>query len=130
MTYTIRQFSKSQVDKAGAKLVNPAAWSDESETEDTLEIVNNFRAAHNMPLLIFRIDLTERARKIDLTSTVAQRLKRMPSIEAKLRRLSSMRLTQMEDIGGCRAVVRTAGMVLKLAALYDKSRTNTRGFTL
>lgn len=36
---------------------------------------------------------------------VGQRLKRMPQIINKLIRFDSMRLTQMEDIGGCRTVL-------------------------
>jgi hypothetical protein len=123
VVYTIREFSKSQVDKAGARLARPKAWAESSDIENALEIINNFRSAHNLPLLIFRVDLAGRARKIDLTTTVAQRLKRLPAIEAKLRRISSMRLTQMEDIGGCRAVVRTVGMVRRVSHLYEKSRT-------
>ena len=37
--------------------------------------------------------------------TVAQRLKRTPSILAKLRRFPSMKLSRMQDIGGARAVL-------------------------
>jgi hypothetical protein len=121
--YTVSQFSKSQIDKAGATLTKLQPWAEESDIENALEIVNNFRAAHNLPLLIFRVDLTTRARKIDVTATLAQRLKRLPAIEAKLRRLSSMRLTQMEDIGGCRAVVRSVQMVRRLSRMYEKSKT-------
>lgn len=36
---------------------------------------------------------------------VGQRLKRLPQIASKLERFPSMRLTQMEDIAGCRAVL-------------------------
>lgn len=121
--YSVREFSKSQVDKAGARLARPQAWNEDADIDTALEIINNFRSAHNLPLLVFRVDLTLRARKIDKTSTVAQRLKRLPAIEAKLRRLSSMRLTQMEDVGGCRAVVRTVGMVRRLSNMYEKSKT-------
>jgi len=121
--YSVREFSKSQVDKAGAKLARPEPWFEAADIDNALEIINNYRSAHNLPLLVFRIDLAGRARKVDPTATVAQRLKRLPAIEAKLRRISSMRLTQMEDIGGCRAVVRTVGMVQRVSRLYEKSRT-------
>ena len=124
MEYVHCEFSKSQVDKAGAGLARaPKAWSENSDIEDAVNIINSYRSAHNWPLLLFRLVLTSRARKIDATSTVAQRLKRLPAIESKLRRLSSMRLTQMEDIGGCRAVVRSVEMVRRISQLYEKSRT-------
>jgi ppGpp synthetase/RelA/SpoT-type nucleotidyltranferase len=121
VTYSVCPYSKNQIDKAGRKLSHPTASQDTSDVENSLEIINSFRAAHNFPLLIFRIDLATRARKIDATATVAQRLKRLPAIEAKLRRLST-RLTQMEDIGGCRAVVRSCRMVRRLCNLHMKSR--------
>jgi ppGpp synthetase/RelA/SpoT-type nucleotidyltranferase len=121
VSYSVWAFSKNQIDKAGRKLSHPKASYESYDIENAIEVINSFRAAHNFPLLIFRIDLATRARKIDATATVAQRLKRLPSIEAKLRRLST-RLTQMEDIGGCRAVVRTSRMVRRLSNFYKKSR--------
>jgi ppGpp synthetase/RelA/SpoT-type nucleotidyltranferase len=123
VSYSVIQFSKSQIDKAGAKLARIKPYIDDDDRELALEIMNNYRAAHNLPLLVFRVDLATRARKVDVTVTLAQRLKRMPAIEAKLRRLSSMRLTQMEDIGGCRAVVRSVQMVRRLRKMYEKSRS-------
>lgn len=111
------------MDKAGARLAKPKAWTIDSDIESAVDIINSYRSAHNWPLLVFRLDLTSRARKVDASATVAQRLKRLPAIEAKLRRLSSMRLTQMEDIGGCRAVVRTVEMVRRISHLYEKSRS-------
>jgi len=128
VTYNICPFSKTQIDKAGSKLSRPKASHESSDVENAIEIINSFRAAHNFPLLILRIVLATRARKIDATATVAQRLKRLPAIEAKLRRLSSMRLTQMEDIGGCRAVVRSCRMVRRLCRLYTKSRMKHQRF--
>lgn len=120
VTYPVCTASKSQIDRAGAKLAKPKPWHEQPDMDNALEIINDFRSAHNFPLLIFRIDLATRARKVDVTATVAQRLKRLPSIEAKLRRLST-RLTQMEDIGGCRAVVQTAVMVRRVCRMYEKS---------
>jgi ppGpp synthetase/RelA/SpoT-type nucleotidyltranferase len=121
VAYNVCAYSKNQVDKAGRKLSNPRASHESEDVENAIEIINSFRAAHNFPLLIFRIDLATRARKIDATATVAQRLKRLPAIEAKLLRLST-RLTQMEDVAGCRAVVRSCRMVRRVARLYTKSR--------
>lgn len=122
VTYNVCPFSKSQIDNAGLRLIRPRAWDKSEDIQDTLEIINSFRGAHNSPLLVFRVDMTTRARKADPTATVAQRLKRLPSIEAKLRRLST-RLTQMEDIGGCRAVVRNVAAVRRVQRMYESSRS-------
>lgn len=56
---------------------------------------------------------------MDKKALVAQRLKRMPSIIAKLERFRAMQLSQMHDLGGCRAVVRSIGQVDKLVDLYE-----------
>lgn len=47
------------------------------------------------------------AQEIDTNSIVAQRLKRFSSIYAKLLRFKTMKLWDMQDIGGCRAIVHT-----------------------
>jgi hypothetical protein len=63
--------------------------------------------------------LLQRARSIDPAALIAQRLKRLPSIALKLQQDPSMRLSQMQDIGGCRAVVRDAHHVDRLVKLYE-----------
>jgi len=126
MEYTVPQFTKTQVDKAGAVLTNPKAWTMAWDIDGALEIINNHRASHNFPLLVFRVDLTRRAHKVDLSATIAQRIKRLRSIEAKLSRFPTMRLAHMQDIGGCRAVVRNVRMVRELANVYKKCRTKHR----
>jgi hypothetical protein len=78
---------------------------------------------NNLPLLVFRVDLARRAHKIDRSATIAQRIKRLRSIEAKLIRFPLMRLSHMQDIGGCRAVVRNVRMVRELSNVYKKCRT-------
>ena len=119
--YPVCTISKTRIDRAGYKLSHPLASHEQEDIDGAIDIINNFRAAHNYPLLIFRLDLADKVRRIDVTATVAQRLKRLPSIEAKLRRLST-RLTQMEAIGGCRAVVRSVRMVHRLANKYKRSK--------
>jgi hypothetical protein len=121
--YTVPQFTKAQVDKAGAVLTNPKAWTMAWDIDSALDVINNHRASHNFPLLVFRMDLARRAHKVDLSATIAQRIKRLRSIEAKLKRFPTMRLSHMQDIGGCRAVVRNVRMVRELANVYKKCRT-------
>ena len=64
--------------------------------------------------------LLRRAKKIDPNALTAQRLKRRPSIEIKLRDNPSMQLSQMQDLGGCRAVLSSVGQVRKLVAKYKE----------
>ncbi len=60
--------------------------------------------------------VVQSANVIDKQAITAQRLKRLESIELKLRQ-TKMRLTQMQDIGGCRAVVHRAQRARDLAPL-------------
>lgn len=106
-------FSKGQVDKAGEELIDDdeTKSSDLEEIEQMLAVINNWRAAHSYPLLAVRMTLTGRAKRVDDRAIVAQRLKRLSSISIKLHRNENMALSQMQDIGGCRAVVRTVAHV-------------------
>jgi ppGpp synthetase/RelA/SpoT-type nucleotidyltranferase len=88
--------------------------------DQALAIINNWRASHAFPLNALHVTLRGRSKKVDATALTAQRLKRLSSIEAKLRRFSNMKLTQMQDIGGCRAVVKDIAEVEKLVTAYRK----------
>jgi hypothetical protein len=88
---------------------------------DALDILSNWRSAHSFPLNTFQMGLRTRARAIYAHALVAQRLKRVPSIIAKLERYPSMGLSRMQDIGGCRAVLDTVPQVRRLTESYLKS---------
>jgi len=90
--------------------------------DDNLGVINNWRAAHAQPLVTFNMTLRGRSAKIDSRALVAQRLKRLSSIEAKLRDRPSMRLTQMQDIGGVRAVVGSVSNVPALVQQYREAQ--------
>lgn len=64
------------------------------------------------------MNLRRSARKIDPNALMAQRTKRLVSIALKLDRQPSMKLTQMQDIGGCRAVVKSIAAVRALDKFY------------
>jgi len=95
------------------------------EYEDALEVVDNWRASHNYPLNTFQVTLRNYAREISVPGRfpplIAQRTKRLKSIELKLRLQPTMKLTQMQDLGGARAVVRSIIEVRKLARKYALS---------
>jgi hypothetical protein len=119
MPWVTRKFSKTVIDRAGESLITLPPG--DPEREKALIVINNWRSCHSFPLQVIKMTLLKRARSIDREALIAQRLKRLPSIALKLEQDPSMRLSQMQDIGGCRAVVRDIHNVDKLAKLY-KSR--------
>lgn len=112
--------STGAVDKAGRDLV-----ADDSTPEQiayALSVVNNWRAAHSFPLNTLTVLLKQKAPVIDPDVAVVQRIKRLPSILYKLKRFDGYRLSQIQDIGGCRAVVSDVSDVYKLVESFDRSR--------
>lgn len=96
------------------------------ELDDALDIIYNWRSSHYHPLNTFQLRLRKKAQEVDGNSLVAQRIKRLFSIRLKLERYTSMRLVQIQDIGGCRAIVSTIPHVEKLADIMtskDKKRS-------
>lgn len=77
-------------------------------------VLSYWRAKHEEPLSLAVKLLTESAQKVDRKAVVAKRLKRTASIVTKLRRFSKMKLKNMQDIGGCRAILSNEKRVRKL----------------
>jgi len=135
MAWATPQYSKSQIDAAGSILVaddfprvdaTGEVIGDHSlvlQIEQAFAIINNWRSSHSFPLNTLQIGLRRLSKQVDPNSLVAQRIKRLSSIELKLRRFSTMKLSQMQDIGGCRAVVRSVRDVdaLLIVSLYRGS---------
>lgn len=112
--FAVPRFSKKQVRRAGEVL---AAWPEHgthAEYSDALEVINNFRQIHAWPLNTFQTTLRTKGRTVDPNVIVAQRVKRLSSIRAKLDRFPTLNLSQMQDIGGCRAILSDVGDVTKL----------------
>ena len=109
-------YSRTQVKAAGDSLISPSSSPD--ELRQARLIVNDWRAAHSAPLDRVRMELAKRVAEYGEDALVAQRLKRLSSINAKLRRFCGMNLARMQDIGGCRAVVATALDVRSTADRY------------
>lgn len=88
---------------------------------DVYDIVSNWRASHHRPLNTFYMALKSRAEAIDTKAIASQRIKRLESITSKLKLQPKMKLSQMQDIGGCRAVMPTVAKVRTLQARYVES---------
>jgi hypothetical protein len=116
-----REFGKGGIDRAGALLVpwwiGPVTPATE-ELGDAFYVVENWRTSHAMPLLTFRMGLTKRARRVEPDALIAQRMKRFSSVMNKLVRETNMKLSQMQDLGGCRAILRNVEAVDRVYELY------------
>jgi putative GTP pyrophosphokinase len=116
--------SKGKVDRAGATLRAFAAARglyDEAVVDEARRIVGTYRTAHSYALTKTSVGLrqfiqTEEGRGDRTVQAIppAQRLKRIPAIVAKLGR-GTMRLSQMEDVAGCRAVLSDRDALARVA---------------
>ncbi len=119
MAWSEPQYGRSVVNGASKIWLNPETSSNDKEA--ALLVINNWRASHSFPLNTFQMGLRRRAKKVDDDVIVAQRIKRLSSIELKLRIRPTMKLTQMQDIGGCRAILRSVAGVRKVVESFLKS---------
>jgi hypothetical protein len=125
VAWAIPQSSRAEVDTAGDVLIDDSLPSDALERvaalDSALAVINNWRSSHSFPLNTLQMYLRGQAKKVDSRCLVAQRIKRLSSIELKLRRFSWLKLSEMQDIGGCRAVVKSVRQVYGLVRLYKRS---------
>ncbi len=120
MASEIYRPSDKDIDAAGRALVERLDTpADDQQWIDAAVLVDAWRRSHSIPLQTFRANLRNRAGS---RAIVAQRLKRLPSIIGKLQRLSRIRLSRMQDIGGCRVIMPTADEALHLAGDFAGSR--------
>ena len=114
------KYTKSQINSAGKALANKQSSAE--KIDEALTILNQFRASHKYPLLIFNKRLKRISEEIDKNALTVQRLKRLTSIVNKLNRSyygnkPSMKLSRMQDIAGCRTVVRDIELAKKLCKI-------------
>ena len=127
MSYPILKCSRTTVDKAGKTLleyISASASAREwghNETE-AVNVVNNFRVCHAYPINTFQATLRKKINLLDTDYLVAQRLKRLVSTVVKLNRFKKMRLSQMQDIGGLRAVLPNLKLVRELEKDYRTAK--------
>jgi putative GTP pyrophosphokinase len=114
-------YDKAAINKAGQVLANPESFS-MHDYERASQVLANFRACHGYPMNTFQMTLRDKLENISKDALVAQRLKRAPSIISKLQRFESMRLFQMQDIAGLRAVLENVKKVRKLERSYKEAK--------
>jgi Region found in RelA / SpoT proteins len=120
MEWVKPEYPRDVVNAAAKVLLKRGAVVAE-EHDEALRIVDNWRYCHNYPLNTFKVTLRKYAKKAFPAAVVAERRKRLSSILFKLEREPSMKLTQMQDIAGCRAIVGSVGSVKRLVDIYRSS---------
>ena len=120
-------YTRGQIDRAGRTLRH-ALTGDEPRPSDeeaiaAAAVADVFRKAHRIPMASARASLRSCIASEGLHAIeIAQRLKRMPTVVDKLRRLPTMKLSSMQDIGGCRAVFATQA---EIARAQDRFMANS-----
>jgi hypothetical protein len=124
MDWVKPSYKRSEVDRAGQSL--SGRISKQPRTAKDLFgawfVLGNWRSAHSYPLNHFQNLLRGKAQSVHKSAVIAQRLKRSESIIAKLRIEKHMQLSQMQDIGGCRAIVKNVVQVREIAEKFFDAR--------
>lgn len=125
---TVLGISKSAIDRAGRYL----SQEREELTMEGLEyedIFDRYRAAHLAPLTRLTLTIQDWLQRYGSPYYIAQRLKRKPQIARKLSRLS-VRLSQLQDIGGLRIIVPNNSDVNKLVVFLNNELNSDDRFTI
>jgi hypothetical protein len=127
MTWAEPENDRETINAAGRALVkaNSADWESWSDADWSayhacLAVINNWRGSHAYPLNTFQMNLRNTARRFEENPLIAQRIKRLFSIGHKLERFPTMKLSQMQDLGGCRAILGNVSNVNQVAEYYVK----------
>lgn len=117
-----RDYSKGEIDRMGTSLLPWWTGGPHFPDPDNLDyawgVIENWRTSHGLPLNVFQAGLRSRVRRVDEEVIVAQRMKRMTSVMNKLHRHRDMKLSQMHDLGGCRAILTDVNAVDAVYGMY------------
>lgn len=116
------EFTRKEIERAGGILREPPNWEAIDDFIAAYQVMDAWRASHAFPLNTIQMTLRRRASAIDNHSEIVQRLKRAPSVVAKLQRYPDMQLSRMQDLGGCRAIVDSVESVYAIRDAYGRSR--------
>lgn len=108
--------TKGQVNKAG-EILRHNKFND-----DALNTVGAWRALHIYPLQLAFNLLKKYTDKVGNKAIYGQRLKRLPSIIYKLNRFPEIKLSRIQDIGGCRVILTDYDKLRTLSHMLRKSK--------
>ncbi len=125
-------YSKGRINRAGKALSRALIGGEPLPSADEIAeaavVVEAFRAAHRAPMASARMGLRSCIDTEGLSAEeLSQRLKRTPTVFDKLRRLPTMKLSSMGDIGGCRAVFATQAEVAGVQARFMRNSARRNG---
>ena len=120
MQWAEPEYSRDEVNHAGNVVAEPHPES--HELDHALDVINNWRASHYRPLNTFSVTLRRKIADFP-DAIVAQRVKRLRAIQHKLRKHTQkpIPLSTMQDVAGCRAIVKSPVHVRKLDEIYRDS---------
>ena len=117
--------SRTQVDRAGELL---RTWTLGGERAGPAEreasrVINAYRSEFKGPLRSVVMGLRSSVRTAGVEIVVAERLKRQPRLVGKLIRLPSIRVSQLEDIAGCRAILPSLAAVDEVRHRIERQKS-------
>ncbi len=124
MTHPPAGPSKSQANRAG-KIIRADLRREVVEPgrlDEAFLVLLAFRAAHQYPLIKATVGLRSIVKTEGCRVEVSQRLKRGPTIVNKISRESTLPLGNMQDIGGCRAVLANVDELRRVERRLKKNR--------
>jgi len=114
-----KMYSNSKYNKVMKNLRNQNLERD--ERINSLKIVDHFRGSHEYPLNVFKKRLIRICEKDKIEGLISSRLKRTSSIIKKSLR-TSMDLTKMQDIAGCRIILNNIEDIYNFKKKYYNGR--------
>lgn len=104
--YPYCRYTRKEISNAGKMLGNKIIHDPDrsDEISEIFRIAYNWRDSHAFPMRRIRHELVRGLKQEGVSGLTSARMKRMASIRRKLRS-SSIRLQQMQDLGGCRAII-------------------------
>src|ERR1700730_3490905 len=119
--------SNREINQAGDVLLKWKVEDGDVILEEAFEHIAAFRLVHAYPLRAVTTILRQRAISVDPSANVYGRTKRMTSIVVKLIRNTTMQVTTMQNIGGCRAVVNSMQSVNELTEQFRRIAPRLEG---
>lgn len=120
--------TKSRIDRAGIAFAKDS-FRDIDEMIELEDVFDEYRKSHLEPLSETTLELQRWLNEYGHDYYIAQRLKRKPQIIRKLNRLS-VRLTQLQDIGGCRIIVEKNELVDQIIEFIKRKIESTEELNL
>jgi len=116
--------SRNEVNRVGDRLKRLVTDSSGSHGEAIrlFRIAHAWRESHSYPMKSVRTSAIQSLRRLGIEGTTGSRLKRLPSIREKLSREPEMKLSRMQDIGGCRVICETIHDAVLLKSDIEKRR--------